>query len=108
MNPELLHNCSNVSSVDLDDDFESGTVVFVLNDAARNRLIIRLPSTALIALRDALIALSDDPFERRNRRRDGLTFDWPESFIEEDFAEILPHESAPGQYRRKKMSEGQI
>ena len=88
MNPERLHVCSDVSSVDLDDDLKSGTVVFVLNDAARNHLIVRLPSKAIIALRDALIALSEDPFERRNRRREGLKFDWPESFLEEDFAEI--------------------
>lgn len=88
MNPERLHVCSDVSSVDLDDDLKSGTVVFVLNEAARNHLIVRLPSKAIIALRDALIALSEDPFERRNRRREGLKFDWPESFLEEDFAEI--------------------
>ena len=88
MNPERLHVCSDVSSVDFDDDLKSGTVVFVLNEAARNHLIVRLPSKAIIALRDALIALSEDPFERRNRRREGLKFDWPESFLEEDFAEI--------------------
>ena len=88
MNPERLHICSDVSSVDLDDDLKSGTVVFVLNEAARNHLIVRLPSNAIIALRDALIALSEDPFERRNRRREGLKFDWPESYLEEDFAEI--------------------
>ena len=95
MNPEHLHICSDVSSLDLDDDLESGTVVFVLNNAARNHLIIRLPSKAILALRDALIALSEDPFERRNRRRDSLRFEWPESFLEEDFAEIRLHESAP-------------
>ncbi len=90
MNPERLHICCDVSSVDLDDDLKSGTVVFVLNEAARNHLIVRLPSNAIIALRDALIALSEDPFERRNRRREALKFDWPESFLEEDFAEIRP------------------
>ena len=95
MNPERLHICRDVSSVDLDDDLETGTLVFVLNDAARNHLIVRLPSKAVIALRDALIALSEDPFERRNRRRQVLTFDWPESFLEEDFAEIDTRESAP-------------
>lgn len=95
MNPERLQICHDVSSVDLDDDLETGTVVFVLNDAARNHLIVRLPSKAVIALRDALIALSEDPFERRNRRREVLTFDWPESFLEEDFAEIDARESAP-------------
>jgi hypothetical protein len=94
MNPERLHICSDVSSVDLDDDLESGTVVFVLNDAARHDLIVRLPAKAIIALRDALIALSEDPFERRKRRRDVLTFDWPESFLEEDFAEVRRQESA--------------
>ena len=88
MNPERLHICCDVSSVDLDDDLRSGTVVFVLNEAARNHLIVRLPSKAIIALRDALIALSEDPFERRNRRRKALNFDWPESFLEEDLAEI--------------------
>ncbi|HYM48487.1 MAG TPA: hypothetical protein VES91_08395 [Burkholderiaceae bacterium] len=90
MNPERLHICCDVSSVDLDDDLKSGTVVFVLNEAARNHLIVRLPSNAIIALRDALIALSEDPFERRNRRRKVLNFDWPESFLEEDLAEIRP------------------
>lgn len=90
MNPERLHICCDVSSVDLDDDLKSGTVVFVLNEAARNHVIVRLPSNAIIALRDALIALSEDPSERRNRRREVLKFDWPESFLEEDFAEIRP------------------
>ena len=88
MNPERLHICSDVFSVDLDDDLKSGTVVFVLDAAARNHVIVRLPSKAIIALRDALMALSEDPFERRNRRREGMKFDWPESFLEEDLAEI--------------------
>jgi hypothetical protein len=88
MNPERLHICADVSSVDLDDDLKSGTVVFVLNHAADNHLIVRLPSKAIIALRDALIALSEDPCERRNRRQEALKFDWPESFLEEDFAEV--------------------
>lgn len=90
MKPEFLQICFDFSSVDLDDDLKSGTVVFVLNDAARNRLFVRLPSQAIIALRDALVALSKDPFERRNRRREVLKFDWPESFLEEDFAEVRP------------------
>ena len=94
MNPERLHNCSDFSSVDLDDDLETGTVVLVRNNAARDQLIVRLPSKAIIALRDALVALSEDPFERRNRRRQVLTFDWPESFLEEDFSEVRSHESA--------------
>ena len=94
MNPERLQICCDVSIVDLDDDLESGTVVFVLNDAARNHLIVRLPSKSIIALRDALIALSEDPFEQRKRRREVLTFDWPESFLEEDFTEIDARESA--------------
>jgi hypothetical protein len=88
MNPERLHICADVSSVDLDDDLKSGTVVFVLNDAADNQLIVRLPSKAIIDLRDALIALSEDPCEWRKRRRDALKFDWPESFLEEDLAEV--------------------
>ncbi len=90
MKPEFLQICFDFSSVDLDDDLKSGTVVFVLNDAARNHLFVRLPSQAIIALRDALVALSEDPFERRNRRREVLKFDWPESFLEEDFAEARP------------------
>lgn len=95
MNPERLQNCTDFSCVDLDDDLETGTVVFVLNNAARDQLIVRLPSRAIIALRDALIALSEDPFERRNRRRQVLKFDWPESFLEEDFSEVRSHDSAP-------------
>ena len=95
MNPERVHICADVSSVDLDDDLLSGTVVFVPNGATDDHLIVRLPSTAIIALRDALIALSEDPCERRNRRRDALKFDWPESFLEEDFAEVRTYESAP-------------
>jgi hypothetical protein len=94
MNLERLHICSDVSSVDLDDDLESGTVVFVRNDAARNHLIVRLPSKAIIALRDALIALSEDPYRGRDRRREVLAFDWPESFLEEDFSEVRLRESA--------------
>lgn len=58
MNCEQMLVCSDLFSVDLDDDLESGTLAFVLKDASR-LLEVRLPAKGMVALRDTLIDLSE-------------------------------------------------
>ena len=66
MNPQQVHACSDVFSVDLDDDLESGTLAFVLKDAS-SLVEIRLPAKGIVALRNTLVDLSEDPVERPQR-----------------------------------------
>ena len=63
MNRQETHICSDVFSVDLDDDLESGTLAFVLKDAS-SLVEVRLPARGIVALRDTLIDLSEHPAER--------------------------------------------
>lgn len=63
MNRQQMHVCSDVFSVDLDDDLESGTLAFVLKDAS-SLVEVRLPARGIVALRDTLVDLSEDPVER--------------------------------------------
>ena len=67
MNRQQMHVCSDVFSVDLDDDLESGTLAFVLKDAS-SLVEVRLPARGIVALRDTLVDLSEDPAERPARR----------------------------------------
>jgi hypothetical protein len=66
MNRQQMHVCSDVFSVDLDDDLESGTLAFVLKDAS-SLVEVRLPAKGIVALRDTLVDLSEDPVERPER-----------------------------------------
>lgn len=66
MNRQQMHVCSDVFSVDLDDDLESGTLAFVLKDAS-SLVEVRLPAKGIVALRDTLVDLSEDPAERPAR-----------------------------------------
>jgi hypothetical protein len=66
MNRQQMHVCSDVFSVDLDDDLESGTLAFVLKDAS-SLVEVRLPARGIVALRDTLVDLSEDPAERPAR-----------------------------------------
>ena len=66
MNRQQMHVCSEVFSVDLDDDLESGTLAFVLKDAS-SLIEVRLPAKGIVALRDTLVDLSEDPAERPAR-----------------------------------------
>ena len=50
MNSQQTLVCSDVFSVDLDDDLESGTLAFVLKDAS-SLLEVRLPAKGIVALR---------------------------------------------------------
>jgi hypothetical protein len=67
MTRQQMHVCSDVFSVDLDDDLESGTLAFVLKDAS-SLVEVRLPARGIVALRDTLVDLSEDPAERPARR----------------------------------------
>lgn len=67
MNRQQMHVCSDVFSVDLDDDLESGTLAFVLKDAS-SLVEVRLPAKGIVALRNTLVDLSEDPAERPARR----------------------------------------
>ena len=67
MNRQQMHVCSGVFSVDLDDDLESGTLAFVFKDAS-SLVEVRLPARGIVALRDTLVDLSEDPAERPARR----------------------------------------
>ena len=67
MNRQQMHVCSDVFSVDLDDDLQSGTLAFVLKDAS-SLVEVRLPARGIVALRDTLVDLSEDPAERPARR----------------------------------------
>ena len=66
MNRQQMHVCSDVFSVDLDDDLEAGTLAFVLKDAS-SLVEVRLPAKGIVALRDTLVDLSEDPVERPER-----------------------------------------
>jgi hypothetical protein len=47
MNRQPMHVCSDVFSVDLDDDLESGTLAFVLKDAS-SLVEVRLPAKGIV------------------------------------------------------------
>jgi hypothetical protein len=101
MNRQSMHICSDVFSVDLDDDLESGTLAFVLKDAS-SLVEVRLPTKGIVALRDTLIDLSEDPAERPERPVKPAIFgpsyaQWEEDLGEKwegDFGEIRLREAA--------------
>ena len=66
MNRQETHICSDIFSVDLEDDLESGTLAFVLKDAS-SLVEVRLPARGIVALRDTLIDLSEHAAEQPER-----------------------------------------
>ena len=93
MNREHLHHCSDIFSVDLDEGLETGTLAFALADEVGSRVTIRLPARDLVALRDALNDLSEDPADLAERRFSLARPDDSYSFLEEDLGEIRRRES---------------
>src|SRR5688572_20944000 len=87
MNSQQTLVCSDVFSVDLDDDLESGTLAFVLKDAS-SLLEVRLPAKGIVALRDTLstcrrilrvdLKASPSPRSFARHTRSGKTI-WPKS-----------------------------
>ena len=86
MNRQQMHVCSDVFSVDLDDDLESGTLAFVLKDAS-NLIEVRLPAKGIVTLRDTLVDLSEDPAERPARLLKPAIFRPPYAEWEEDLGD---------------------
>jgi hypothetical protein len=86
MNRQQTHICSDVFSVDLDDDLESGTLAFVLKDAS-NLIEVRLPAKGIVTLRDTLVDLSEDPAERPARLLKPAIFRPPYAEWEEDLGD---------------------
>jgi hypothetical protein len=88
MNREPVYICSDVSSVNLDEGLEAGTLTFVADEESEPQLTIRLPVRAIVALRDALLSLSEDPAQSRRRSANSSRFDPAFSLLEEDLGEI--------------------
>ena len=101
MNRQQMHVCSDVFSVDLDDDLESGTLAFVLKDAS-SLVEVRLPAKGIVALRDTLVDLSEDPAERPERLLTPAIF--PPSYAqwEEDLGD--PWEADLGEIRLREAA----
>ena len=96
MNCEQMLVCSDLFSVDLDDDLESGTLAFVLKDAS-SLLEVRLPAKGIVALRDTLIDLSEDPACRPERvSRPAISCpvysEWEDDLAEKWDGEVRPRE----------------
>ena len=98
MSREQMLVCSDVFSVDLDDDLESGTLAFVLKDAS-SLLEVRLPAKGIVALRDTLMDLSEDPACRPERVIKPAIFrpaysEWEDDLAEKWDGEVRPRELA--------------
>ena len=101
MNRQQMHVCSDVFSVDLDDDLESGTLAFVLKDAS-SLVEVRLPAKGIVALRDTLVDLSEDPAERPARLLKPATFRPPYAQWEEDLGDSW--EADAGEIRLREVA----
>ena len=93
MNRQQMHVCSDVFSVDLDDDLESGTLAFVLKDAS-SLIEVRLPAKGIVALRDTLVDLSEDPAVRPERLLKPAIFRFSYAQWEEDLGDPWEADSA--------------
>jgi len=100
MNRQQMHVCSDVFSVDLDDDLESGTLAFVLKDAS-SLVEVRLPARGIVALRDTLVDLSEDP-ERPACLLKPAIFRPPYAQWEEDLGD--PWEADSGEIRLREAA----
>ena len=101
MNRQETHICSDVFSVDLDSDLQSGTLAFVLKDAS-SLVEVRLPARGIVALRDTLIDLSEDPVERPERLLRPATVDPTYAQWEEDLGD--PWEVDSGELRLREAA----
>ena len=101
MNRQQMHVCSDVFSVELDDDLESGTLAFVLKDAS-SLVEVRLPAKGIVTLRDTLIDLSEAPAERPARLLKPAIFSPSYAQWEEDLGD--PWEADSGEIRLREAA----
>ena len=94
MNPQHMHICSDVFSVDLDRNLESGTLAFVLKDAS-SLVEVHLPAKGLVALRDTLMDLSEDAAAQSVRVAKSALFRPAYAQWEEDLSEKWEREVTP-------------